>query len=238
MSKPALMLGLGAAALLLMRKGSGSRGIECEGEASLPGCAPAPEPEVAELEKWLSPAGKPQVGFLYQVVEGDDPLVVARKALFGSQDPRVDAAERQAVIDLSIRIDCGPWNQTVNSRPRGELGAGHHAVDKGYTQKGIRYAPVFPDNAKRLAEGNSPLVGTGGSYPLIWVPRIDLDKFSKTFEVTTLGQDWPDDGDGEYSMIDPPSWVINLDFEGEIEAQFVGCHLPEGNFRRKLESGE
>jgi len=255
MSKPALILGLGAAALFLMRKGDGAASTV---PYATGGLEPEPEPEADTesgegavsfgshgaghtsdcLDEWLSPEGKPRVGHLYQVVDGDDPIVVARRALFGSSEPRVDAAERQAVIDLSIRIDCGPWNQTVNSRPKCDLKEGHHAVDRGYTQKGICYARVFPDNAARLRDGKSPMVGDGESYPLIWIPRIDLEKFSRTFEVTTLGQDWPDDGDGAYSMIDPPPWVIDLEFVGEIKVDSVGCHLPEGDFRRSFESGE
>jgi hypothetical protein len=110
-------------------------------------------------------------------------------------------------------------------------------VDRGYTQKGIRYAAVYPDNQARLRAGKAPLVGSGGSYPLIWIPGIDLEKFSRTFEVTTLGQDW-DDPTEPYNKIDPPPWVIDLGFEGDINMTTVGCHLPEGNFRKRFESAE
>jgi hypothetical protein len=241
MAKPGVILGLGAAALLLMRGREGDAKTSTHATGGLPEegarFGSSASTGIGTLyDAWISPHGEPQVGKLYQVVRGDDPLVVARKALFGSADPRIDASERNAVIEFSIRIDCGPWNQTVNSRPRAQLGPGHHAVDKGYTQKGVHYAPVFPDNASRLRSGRSPVVGTGNSYPLIWIPRIDLEKFSRTFEVTTLGQNWPDDGEGSYNMIDPPPWVVDLAFTGDINMDSVGCHLPEGDFRRSFES--
>jgi hypothetical protein len=194
------------------------------------------DPSAAELIKVCeSPRGRPLLGKLYQVLEGDSPLTVARKALFGSDEPRLDPRERQAVIDLSIRVDCGPWNQTVNSRPKSMLGPGHYAVDRAYTSKGVAYQPVFPDNRGRLLAGQAPLVGQGNSFPFIWVPMIDLDRFMTTGEVTTLGQDYPDDGDGSYNMIDPPPWVINLQFEGELQAGAVGCALPDGDFSKLIE---
>jgi hypothetical protein len=183
-----------------------------------------------------SPEGRPHLGKLYQVVQGDNHLTVARKALFGSSEPRVDPIERQAVIDLSIRMDCGPWNQTVNSGYKESLGPGHYAAEKGYTDKGILYLPQFPDNRARMQRGEAPKVGTGHSFPYIWVPMIDLDVFMSTGEVTTLGQDWPDeDGEGGYSKINPPPWVIDLGFEGDLNSGVVGCELPEGDFRTVLE---
>ena len=98
--------------------------------------------------------------------------------------------------------------------------------------------PVFPDNRKRLEQGEPPLVDSGSNFPFIWIPKIDLHKFMMTGEVTTLGQDYPDDGDGSYNMIDPPPWVIDLQFEGDLEPGTAGCALPEGDFRKEISLDE
>jgi len=236
---PAL-LGIGALALLMMSRKRGD-GAADDGAPGHPAwehddhvdkCLP-PE-ELLSLSE--SPSGRPLLGKLYQVVQGDNHLTVARKALFGSTEPRVDPIERQAVVDLSVRMDCGPWNQTVNSGHKSELAPGHYAVEQGYTDKGILYMPLFPDNRSRMLAGEAPMVGKGTSFPYIWIPMIDLDLFMSTGEVTTLGQNWPDeDGEGEYSKINPPPWVLDLNFEGELDSGVVGCELPEGDFRQMLE---
>lgn len=239
---PAL-LGLGALAILMMarKRGDVAKPKDDAGhpawehEDHVDTCLPPQE--LLSLSE--SPSGRPLLGKLYQVVQGDNHLTVARKALFGSTEPRVDPIERQAVIDLSIRMDCGPWNQTVNSAGKGQLGPGHYAVEKGYTDKGILYMPQFPDNRSRMMAGDAPMVGKGNSFPFIWIPMIDLDLFMSTGEVTTLGQNWPDeDGEGEYSKINPPPWVLDLHFEGELDSGVVGCELPEGDFRQVLELEE
>ena len=241
---PAL-LGVGALALLLMSRKRGEssstsseaeqghRAWEHDGHVD----QTLPSEELLSLSE--SPAGRPHLGKLYQVVKGDNHLTVARKALFGSTEPRVDPIERQAVIDLSVRMDCGPWNQTVNSGHKSQLAPGHYAVEQGYTDKGILYMPRFPDNRARMMVGEAPMVGEGHSFPFIWIPMIDLDLFMSTGEVTTLGQNWPDeDGEGEYSKINPPPWVLDLNFEGELNSGVVGCELPEGDFRQVLELEE
>jgi len=241
---PAL-LGIGALALLMMSRKREEAAEEkhpawADCGAHRPKLDGATAPTGAELVRLCeSPAGKPHLGKLYQVVQGNNHLTVARLALFGSDEPRIDPIERQAVIDLSIRMDCGPWNQTVNSGDPSQLGPGHYAVEKGYSDKGILYLPQFPDNRSRLMAGKSPLVGAGNSYPYIWIPMIDLELFMSTGEVTTKGQNWPDeDGLGEYSKINPPPWVLDLDFEGELSEGVVGCELPEGDFRQVIELSE
>ena len=99
--------------------------------------------------------------------------------------------------------------------------------------------PQFHDNGSRMMAGDGPMVGKGNSFPFIWIPMIDLDLFMSTGEVTTLGQNWPDeDGEGEYSKINPPPWVLDLHFEGELDSGVAGCELPEGDFRQVLELEE
>jgi hypothetical protein len=186
-----------------------------------------------------SPRGRPLFGKMYQTLKGDTHLKVARRVLFGSSEPRVDPRERQAVIDLSIRIDCSPWNQTVNSRGKDQLAAGHYAAEQGLTDKGIVYLPIFPNNRERLMNGEAPLVGDGTSYPYIYIPMIDLELYMETGEVTTAGQNYPDTEAGMgYSMIDPPPWIVDLGFEGDLTPGTVGCELPEGDFRQDLEVQE
>lgn len=248
MSNPAAaVLGLGA--LYLFMKGKKpSSGAPSAGSSKQAHCIEPPhEPCMSKdeegcgaksysdiVDEWLADPGRPEIGMLYQVVPGDTNLIVARKALFGSVEPRQRASERQAVIDLSIRMDCGPWNQTVAGKDKSMLAPGHYAVEQGLSNKGIYYMPVFPDNQARLRRGDSPLVGEGSSFPLIWIPQIDLNKFMTTGEVTTFGQDYEDDGNGSYNMIDPPPWVIDLQFEGDLEPGVAGCNLPEGDFRKTI----
>lgn len=244
MSHPAAAI-MGLGALYLFMKGkkppaampSNDKGdLEHEDEPCLyledEGCGAQSYSDM--VDEWLSEPGRPDLGSLYQVVQGDTNLLVARKALFGSVEPRKTARERQAVIDLSIRMDCGPWNQTVAGKDKMMLAPGHYAVEQGLSNKGIYYMAVFPDNQARLRQGLSPLVGEGSSFPLIWIPQIDIDKFMTTGEVTTLGQDYADDGNGSYNMIDPPPWVIDLQFEGDLEPGVAGCNLPEGDFRKTI----
>ena len=69
---------------------------------------------------------------------------------------------------------------------------------------------------------------------LIWLPMINLDVLDKDQMVTVEGMNHPDDGRGEYSMIAPPPWVIDLGFSGEVD-NVTGCELPEGDFRKRLE---
>jgi hypothetical protein len=186
------------------------------------------------LSEWEDPNGRPRIGRLYQGKSGDTLLTVAREALFGTREPRREPRERQAVIDLSIRIDCSPWNQAVAGRPRDELEPGHYAVTEGWTTKGVSFQGIHADNRARLAEGEPPSVGGGSSFPYFWIPMIDLDALEVQGEVTTYGMNYPDDGYGSYSMIDPPPWVIDLGFDDVNSAIQVGCDLPEGDFRSEI----
>lgn len=247
----ALLGAAGAAALLLMAsKKKSSKG----GDASLPSVddnrkevLPDSAEEVEEepppasgghvyeglFDSWSS--GKRAVmGKLYQVRPGDNLLEVSREVLFGSRKQRVEGIERQMVIDYSIRIDCSPWNQTVYGRGADKLKPGHYAVENGWSQKGVCFMPIFANNAERLRKGMMPSTGKGKSYPLIWLPMVNLDVLDRDQIVTVEGMNHPDDGRGEYSMIDPPPWVIDLGFSGEVD-DITGCELPEGDFRKRLE---
>lgn len=245
MAKPGpALLGLAAGAFLLMTRKKAEETEEHPAWKSCPGHQPEPGDESAPVAGDLmalceSPRGRPLLGKMYQSIKSDNHLTVARKALFGSSEGRVDPKERQAVIDLSIRIDCSPWNQMVNGRGKDQLAEGHYAAEQGLTDKGIVYLPTFPDNRSRLMAGEAPLVGEGHSYPYIWIPMIDLDKFMLTGEVTTAGQDYPDTEEGRgYNMIMPPPWILDLGFEGELSPGTVGCELPEGDFRQDIDIDE
>jgi len=241
MANGAALLGAGALLFLMTRRDDDieTDAITADERPAGGGSSSSAPCTCADLvDAWESPEGQPLTGRLYQVVPGDTALLVARKALFGTTEPRLDPRERESVIDLSIRIDCGPWNQTIYGRGAADLNPGHYAVERGYTKKGVYYMPVFPDNRERLSQGESPLVGSGSSFPFLWIPKIDLHKFMQTGEVTTLGQDYADDGQGSYNMIDPPPWVIDLQFEGDLKAGIAGCSLPEGDFTKEISFDE
>ncbi len=254
---PILLLG-GVVALILMtrkksepavngKKINGTNGHKVNGENGHPepdDDFEEEEPPVAAEEsyeelmaEWEDADGRPMLGKFYQVRDGDTLLAICREALFGSRELRLEAWERQAVVDLSIRIDCGPWNQAVYGRGAGELEPGHRAVENGWSSVGVAFAPIFQDNRARLAQGLPPTAAPGDSYPEIWISMIDLDAFDAERTVTTMGQNWPDDGDGEYSMINPPPWVIDLAFD-EIASMEVGCNLPEGDFRKTMQPNQ
>jgi hypothetical protein len=238
-TKPGPILALGGlAALMLLRKESvvGAKhkdsdldGTPHEGED---------EPPVAEedsyedlIAEWEDPLGQPRIGRFYQVKNGDTLLTISREALFGNREPRREPRERQAVVELSIRIDCSPWNQATAGRARDEISSGHYAVEEGWTPLGVAFFPVHADNRTRMSKGVGPSVGGGKSLPYIWIPQIDLDALEQRGEVTTFGQNWDDDGKGSYSMIDPPPWVIDLGFDDVVGDMEVGCNLPEGDYR-------
>lgn len=237
-TKPGPLLAIGsiAALMLLGRKdtvvgqkhGDTLGGTPHEGEDE----PPVSEDESYEdlIAEWEDPLGHPRIGRFYQVKNGDTLLTIAREALFGSREPRREPRERQAVVDLSIRIDCSPWNQATAGRPRDQLSPGHYAVEEGWTPLGVAFFPVHADNRSRLAQGLAPTVAGGKSQPYIWIPQIDLELLEQRGEVTTYGQDWEDDGGGSYSMIDPPPWVIDLGFDDVVGDIEVGCHLPEGDY--------
>jgi hypothetical protein len=237
---PVLLFGAAALLLLSKKKSNGSSSqlpapdeYEFDHSEELP---PVDAQESYEdlLLQWIDPQGRAYLGKFYQAREGDTPIGISREALFGTRQPRVEPWERQAAIELSIRIDCGPWNQTLYGKDASQLSPGHHAVDNGWSQVGVSLSPSFQDNASRLAQGIAPTAAPGGGYPLIWIPMIDLDALDSQRIVTTFGQDWPDDGDGGYNMINPPPWVVDLGFD-QIAQDQVGCALPEGDFRKSLE---
>jgi hypothetical protein len=247
-SKDIARLGIaGAAALLLLMstkkkggaKGSPGSSVDEDDRATpLPGVeaeeqVPAGSPYDNLFRGWDS-GDKAIMGRLYQVREGDTLLGISREVLFGSREPRVDGSERQLVIDYSIRIDCSPWNQTVAGRGPEMLKPGHFAVENGWSKKGVCFLPIFSDNKSRLRQGKPPSTAKGKSYPYIWLPMLNLDVLEKERRVTVEGMNHPDDGHGEFSMIDPPPWVVDLGFTGSVEST-TGCELPEGDFRKRLE---
>lgn len=238
----------GAAAVLLMAsKKKSSSGTTAHLDAGKDRGQPLPDADIEEqqppeksegiyrglFDSWSSPK-RAVMGKLYQVKPGDNLLEVSREVLFGSRKQRVEGIERQMVIDYSIRIDCSPWNQTIYGRGPGKLKPGHYAVENGWSQKGVCFMPIFANNKERLKNGQPPSTGKGKSYPLIWLPMVNLDALEEEMRVTVEGMNHPDDGRGEYSMIDPPPWVVDLGFSGEVD-ETTGCALPEGNFTKSLE---
>ncbi len=187
------------------------------------------------VEEWKDEDGRAMLGHFYQAKSGDNLLTIAREALFGSREPRAEPWERQAVIDLSIRIDCSPWNQAAYGKGPEELEPGHHAVENGWAQVGVAISPSYQCNRHRLARGEKPTSASGDHYPYIWIPMINLDVFEMERSVTTLGQNYPDDGNGEYSMINPPPWVVDMGL-AQVASTHVGCALPEGDFRKRMEA--
>ena len=237
---PAILLG-GALALILMSRkkevgqngaiGPVGEGDEFDDDEPPIDVNGSYEHLVAE---WEGPEGRPVIGRFYQVKEGDSILAVAREAIFGSRDPRLEAWERQVVSDYSIRIDCSPWNQTLYGKDASMLQPGHRAVENGWSKIGVSFSPSFQDNRALMSQGAKPTSSSGGGHPYIWLPMIDLEALETDRTVTTMGQNWPDDGGGEYNKICPPPWAVDLQFENVAVGQ-VGCNLPEGDFRKTLE---
>lgn len=178
----------------------------------------------------IDPDGKANLGMLYQVREGDSPIDVCLEALFGSRDVQADQAMLAAAEELLVRINCGPWNQAnygVNLQSVDEYGS-------YFAHKGVSFTPIYSDNFDRIHNGESPTSTPGDSFPLVWIPMINMDKFDKDGVITTEGMYYPDTADGRGgSMIDPPEEILSLGFE-EISSQEVGCDLPEGDFRKTI----
>lgn len=192
-----------------------------------------PKPSV--LSKYMDSQGKAVLGGLYQIKPGDTPLEVCREALFGSRYPVVDPFARKAVIDLLVRIDCGPYNQALYGRPLSELMPGHAAAVDHWSIKGVSFNPIYSDNKNRIENGEAPSSAQGNSFALIWIPMINLDKFDLEGIVSTEGMYHVDDQDRMGgSTIDPPAEILNLGFDDlSIEGE-VGCDLPEGDFKKKV----
>lgn len=186
------------------------------------------------LSRHMDPGGRAQLGMLYQIKQGDTPLEICREALFGSRDSVTDAAMRQAAKDLLVRIDCGPWNQALYGVSLEKLKEGHANIDSYFTQRGVSFNPIYKNNRERILNGLRPTSGSGGSFALIWIPMINLDRFDMEGVITTEGMYYEDTPNGMGgSMIDPPEEILDLEFD-EVSANEVGCDLPEGDFRRSV----
>jgi len=195
---------------------------------------PQEEEEAPLISKYMDPNGRAQLGALYQIKPGDTPLEICREALFGSREPVMSKPMRQAAMDLLVRIDCGPWNQTNYGVGLAKLTAGHAQIDQYWTQKGVSFDPIYSNNLKRMSEGRAPSGAEGGHFALIWIPMINLDRFDMEGVVTTEGMYHQDSSNGRGgSMIDPPEEILELGFDDVIE-KTVGCDLPEGDFRRTV----
>lgn len=241
-SKAPIILLLGAGALLLARKKESGASAQTNGR-DLKGDRELEKGEVDDdddnledgieevIEEWEHPEGMATLGRLYQIRLGDNLLDVAAEALFGSRDTREDATERQAVIDLSIRIDCAPWNQALYGKPQSELKGGHFGIKNKWTDLGISFNPVYSDNRERMLDGEKPTARPGKSFAFIWIPMIDMYLFDEQKVVSVQGMAHENGG---HSLIDPPIEVLELGFD-KIAAFEVGCNFPEGDFRRTLE---
>jgi len=207
--------------------------------APTPPAPPAPEPSKPEpdepmITKYIHPAGKAELGKMYQIKPGDTPLEVCREALFGSRAPVTDPAMRKAAVDLLVRIDCSPYNQAIYGVPIEELKQGHANIDSYWTQKGVSFNPIYTDNLSRMMDGLSPSAAKGNNFAFIWIPMINLDRLDLDGVVTTEGMYHPDTPNGMGgSMIDPPAEIIDLGLE-DAQAGTVGCDLPEGDFRKTI----
>lgn len=179
---------------------------------------------------------KAKLGSLYQIKKGDTLLKIAREALYGTRATIQDPEKRDAVVALSILIDCGPWNQAVAGRSAKFLKPGHAAINRG-SALGISFDPIYADNRLRMLSGMAPSGASGNAYAYIWIPMINLDLLDTEGMVTTKDMDWPDTeehGRG-HSMIDPPREILSLGFD-DLKYTEVGCNLPDGDFRRVIES--
>lgn len=193
----------------------------------------SPQEVISSLE---DAKGKARLGSLYQIKKGDTLLKIAREALYGTRATIQDPDKRDAVVALSILIDCAPWNQAVAGRSAKFLKPGHAAISRG-SALGISFDPIYTDNRLRMMNGMAPSGASGNSYAYIWIPMINLDLLDSEGIVTTKDMDWPDteeEGRG-HSMIDPPNEILSLGFD-DVAHKEVGCNLPDGDFRRVIET--
>jgi hypothetical protein len=206
-------------------------------------------PEEGVAQEWVEPAkspqeillsledarGKARLGSLYQIKKGDTLLKIAREALYGTRATIQDPDKRDAVVEFSVLIDCGPWNQAVAGRSSRFLKQGHAAINRG-SALGISFDPIYTDNRLRMLNGMAPSGAAGNSYAYIWIPMINLDLLDSEGIVTTKDMDWPDTEDGRgHSMIDPPNEILSLGFD-DVTHREVGCKLADGDFRRVIET--
>lgn len=191
--------------------------------------------KVLSIEEYLlsleDARGKAKLGGFYQVKKGDTILKIAREALFNTRTTIQDPDKRDAVVEFSVLIDCGPWNQATAGRSAKFLRPGHASLSRG-SALGISTDPIYADNRLRMMNGMAPSGAHGNHYAYIWIPMIDLDLFDSENIVTTQDMDWPDTEDGRgHSMIDPPSRILKLGFD-DVMVKEVGC----GENRRVIES--
>lgn len=192
------------------------------------------EPDGSALVRYLGSNGLAQLGSLYQIKFGDTPLAICREALFGSRAPVVDAGMRQAAMDLLTRIDCGPWNQALYGVALNKLTSGHAQIQGQWSQMAVSFDPIYEDNFARMSDGLGASGAPGAYFALIWIPMINLDKYDMEGVISTEGMHHPDSEDGiGGSMIDPPKEITDYGFDS-VEEKTVGCHLPEGDFRRTV----
>ena len=188
------------------------------------------------LESLEDAGGLARLGSLYQVKSGDTLLEIACEALFGTRDVLKDPAMHRAVVELAIRIDCSPWNQTVYGRAKDQLRKGHPAISEGVSVLGISFDPVYVDNRMRMADSNAPSAASGNHFAYPWIPQINVDLFDSEGVVSTRGMDWPDTVEARgHNKIEPPKEILDLRFD-DVVHRHVGCHLPDGDFRRTLEA--
>ena len=187
------------------------------------------------LDECEHPEKLASLGRMYQVRRGDTPFDVAQEALFGTRGPVDDEIARRAIIELSIRIDCAPWNQTSYASSPPELEQGHAAVEEDWSPYAVSFRPLYQNNRARMLGGEPPTANRGHHRAYIWIPMINLDRFDDEGIVTIEGMNYEDSEAGRgHSMIDPPREILDLGFE-TIAANHVGSAFPEGDFRRSLE---
>lgn len=191
---------------------------------------------ITAIEALESP--EPALESFYQIRYGDNPIEVARHALFGSRSPVDTEQKRNAVYEYVLRVDCSPWNQAFYGRPIEDLREDHRSLIEEFARLGVSYNPVYSNNRARLLSGLRPTSQGGRSFAFIWLPAIDRAAFAQDMTVTVEGQNWPDTVAGMgHSKLDPPAVVLDMGDANENRAGQeieVGCPLPEGDFRKKL----
>ncbi len=213
------------------RYGSTARALDWDEDDGLEGL-------IAILDECEHPEKLASLGRMYQVRRGDTPFDVAQEALFGTRGPVEDEGARRAIIELSIRIDCAPWNQTSYASSPPELEQGHAAVEENWSPYGVSFRPLYENNRARMLGGEAPTARRGHHRAYIWIPMINLDRFDDEGIITIEGMNYEDSEAGRgHSMIDPPREILELGFE-TIAANNVGSAFPEGDFRRSLEKNE
>lgn len=197
---------------------------------------PSHQSAVTAVQALESP--EPAIESLYQIRYGDNPIEIARAALFGSRAAVTDPAKLQAIYEYILRIDCSPWNQAFYGRPLDDLRDDHRGLINDYARLGVSFNPVYSNNRARLLSGLSPTSAGGRNFGFIWLPAIDREAFAQDLTVTVEGQNWPDTEAGiGHSKLDPPAVILAMGDANDArsgEEIEVGCALPEGDFRKKL----